>query len=33
MEVLPSESAVKLVHSMNNRISEVTESHGDFIFH
>ena len=30
---LPSEIAVKLVHSMNNRISEVTESHGDFIFH
>ena len=30
---LPLELAVKLVHSMNNRISEVTESHGDFIFH
>ena len=30
---LPSELAVNLVHSMNNRISEVTESHGDFIFH
>ena len=30
---LPSELAVKLVHSMNNRISEVTESHSDFIFH
>ena len=30
---LPSELAVKLVHNMNNRISEVTESHGDFIFH
>ena len=30
---LPSKLAVKLVHSMNNRISEVTESHGDFIFH
>ena len=30
---LPSELAVKLVRSMNNRISEVTESHGDFIFH
>ena len=30
---LPSQLAVKLVHSMNNRISEVTESHGDFIFH
>ena len=30
---LPSELDVKLVHSMNNRISEVTESHGDFIFH
>ena len=30
---LPSELAVKLVHIMNNRISEVTESHGDFIFH
>ena len=30
---LPSELAIKLVHSMNNRISEVTESHGHFIFH
>ena len=30
---LPSELAVKLVHSMNNRISEVTKSHSDFIFH
>ena len=30
---LPSELVVKLVHSMNNRISQVTESHGDFIFH
>ena len=30
---LPSELAVKLVRSMNNRISQVTESHGDFIFH
>ena len=30
---LPSELAVNLLHSMNNRISEVTESHGDFIFH
>jgi len=28
---LPRELAVKLVHSMNNRISEVIESHGDFI--
>ena len=30
---LPSELAVKPVHSMNNRISEVTENHDDFIFH
>ena len=30
---LPSELAVNLLHSMNNRISEVTESHDDFIFH
>ena len=30
---LPSELAVKLVQTMNNRIFEVTESHGDFIFH
>ena len=29
---LPSELAVELVHSMNNRISEVSESHGDFVF-
>jgi transposase len=28
---LPPELAIKLVHSMNNRISEVVESNGDFI--
>ena len=30
-KALPSELAIKLVHSMTNRISEVVESHGDFI--
>ena len=30
-ESLPSELTVKLVHSVNNRICEVIESHGDFI--
>ena len=30
---LPSELTVNLLHSINNQISEVTESHGDFIFH
>jgi len=30
---LPRELAVKLVHSMNNRISEVIENDGDFILH
>ena len=30
-ESLPSELTIQLVHSMNNRISEVIESHGDFI--
>ncbi|CAF3033188.1 unnamed protein product [Rotaria sp. Silwood2] len=28
---LPSELAIKLVHSMNNQMSEVIESDGDFI--
>ena len=28
---LPSELTIKLVHSMNNQISEVIESHGDLI--
>ena len=30
-ESLPSELTIKLVHSINNRISEVSESHDDFI--
>ena len=32
-KALPSELAIKLVHSMKNRIFEVVESHGDFILH
>ena len=31
-KILPLELAIKLVPIMNNRISEVVESHGDFIF-
>jgi hypothetical protein len=30
---LSPELAVKLVHSMNNRLSEVIENDGDFILH
>ena len=30
-EWLPSELTIKLVHRINNQISEVVESHGDFI--
>jgi hypothetical protein len=30
---LSQELAIKLVHSMNNRISEVIENDGDFILH
>ena len=30
-ESLPSELTVKLVHSMNNRISEMIGSHGNFM--
>ena len=30
-KALPPELAIKLVYSMENRISEVVESHGDFI--
>ena len=30
-ESLPSKLTIKLVHNMNNRISEIIESHGDFI--
>jgi hypothetical protein len=30
-KLLPSDLAIKLVHSMKNRVSEVVESTGDFI--
>jgi hypothetical protein len=30
-KALPQELAIKLVHSMQNRISEVVENEGDFI--